>query len=177
MKKIYLLLLLVLPLSITSAQAQLGDWFKRKKEELAQKAKDKADQRINTSADNLLNKTDSVKIGFGKNKKKKQTKDTTELAYEETDNNDLQTGATVQPSNPTSAIENSNDAKCILATNIRSLAAKEKMENKLKELNGIYSINIDIRTGQLSIDYDKDESTYKNILKTISKAGFKAEKQ
>ncbi len=180
MKKISLLLLLGCLLAHGNLYAQFGDWFKSKKEELSQKAKDKADQRINNTADNILSKTDSLKIGSGKNKKKKIQEQNPEVEnsnHNDASNTTTATNNTSQTQAESITTATTNDNQCTIQTNIKSIAGKEKTENKLKEIDGVYSINIDIRTGKLLIEYDKEEATYKNILKVINKAGFKTENQ
>jgi len=77
MRGIYFALTVTLLSFSYQSHAQIGDWLKRKKEDLTQKAKDKADQRIYNSADSILSKSDSIRIGSGKHKKSKKDKEGT----------------------------------------------------------------------------------------------------
>ncbi len=69
------------------------------------------------------------------------------------------------------------DGATVIKTNIKCAAGKTKVINALKEMEGVFDVKIDIATGNLTIKYSSDGTSYTTVLSTINENGFDANGQ
>lgn len=65
----------------------------------------------------------------------------------------------------------------IIKTNINCETGKEKITNALKEMDGVFEVKVDIKTGRLALKYSSDGTPYTTIIETILNNGFDADGQ
>ena len=72
--------------------------------------------------------------------------------------------------------EITNDASHpVIKTSIRCEAGKVKVTKALKELDGVFEVKIDIKTGILKLHFSSDGTPFEDIIETILNAGFDAD--
>ena len=59
-----------------------------------------------------------------------------------------------------------------LQTNINCVDGRQNIESLLKEQNGVVSVKVDIKTGKLIMEYNKDDVSTDEINRIINNAGF-----
>ena len=162
MKKIFILMIVLF--CTKSNYAQFGkDLLDRAKES----AKRKTDQKIDQSIDKGLDKTDD--IGKKKKKKKKGEDAPAQTAGNET------TEAGTPAASSESSIAVGEGSETIIQTNITCAAGKKKAEETLKKQDGVFEAGVDISTGELTIRYSSDGTSYTTLLEIINKLGFDAD--
>lgn len=62
-----------------------------------------------------------------------------------------------------------------IKTNIACDAGKNKVITALKEMDGVFNVSVDTKSGILTIDYSSDGTPYTEIISTINKNGFDAD--
>ena len=77
---------------------------------------------------------------------------------------------------PVTTIPVENTPVTIIITNINCTAGKEIVEKILKSQDGVQSVQVDIKTGKLSLAYSSDGTPYSKIIKLINEAGFNADR-
>jgi copper chaperone CopZ len=65
----------------------------------------------------------------------------------------------------------------IIKTTVNCEAGKQKITNALKDLDGVFEIKIDTKTGRLALKYSSDGTPYTTIIETILNNGFDADGQ
>ncbi len=70
--------------------------------------------------------------------------------------------------------QETDPTKPTIKTNIKCEAGKTKVTNALKALDGVFEVNVDIKTGILKLHYSSDGTSLKDIVDEILKNGFDA---
>lgn len=73
------------------------------------------------------------------------------------------------------ATSNDNPVTTI-QTNINCEEGKKIIEQRLKSMDGVKTVAVDIRTGKLKIDYSSDGTSYTEIINLINDLGFDADR-
>ena len=66
----------------------------------------------------------------------------------------------------------SDASRPIFETNIKCEAGKIKVTKALKDMDGIFGVNIEVKTGLLKLYYSSDGSSFDDIIQTIRDNGF-----
>lgn len=82
----------------------------------------------------------------------------------------------MENTSPDEEIKNA-EGSTVINTNINCTDGKTSVTKALKQLEGVNSVAIDIRTGKLIINYSSDGTPYSEILSTINQSGFDANNQ
>jgi hypothetical protein len=160
MKLIKLLLAIVFFSLITNtANAQFKDWINRKKEEAKQKVNNKIDQKTSDGIDKAI---DAPEKAVKKKVDKKKNK--TEQAAEQAD------AAVAENTN----VETPAD-EVVIATNINCQAGKLKIEELLRDMDGVSSASVDTESGKIYLSAGGDKKIYDAAIELICKNGFKAD--
>jgi len=145
--------------------AQFGKRLKDKAKEAAErKANQKADEAINKGAD----KIDSVITG-----KKRESR--TDKSNKETSPSETTAGGSADSNSESAdATANSSYKEVIIKTNIRCETGKKKLEDILRDTDGVSSVMIDIDTGKLYLS-SENPAVPANTIDIIRQQGFEAD--
>lgn len=200
-KYLVTLSLTVLMLSSIDAQSQqkLNEWLKTKKEEAKTKVNTKIDQKSSAGIDNALNKPEEM-IKKKQEKKKANKSKVKNEVEKETASNEVEketvTNKVVKETNterinkftektvantPTKEeadpLADPNDPYYyknhpVIKTNIKCEAGKAKMLKVLKDLDGVFEVKINSKTGMLNLHYSDGGTSLKDIVEEINANGF-----
>ena len=159
----------------TNFNAQFSGWLNKKKDEMSQKVNDKINQKASQAMDKAVDAPEKV-LENKKNKKNKKSNDTSGTSGPDSS---ASTSATTPSGNSeTIQVENeipNENGQTIIQTNIKCENGKKSIINLLKKQDGVFKIDINIKNGELSMDYSSDGTPYTEIIKLINDNGFEAD--
>lgn len=175
MKKILSIGLLVfLMTACTNADAQkIKDWLNTKKQEAKEKANNKINQKTSEGIDKAI---DAPETAIKKKKEKKGKKNESaddpavQATEEESAANTEQNTAVVVPNEAPS-----ETGKLTIQTNIKCDLGKKKIVALLKKQDGVSSVELNTKTGEIVMAYNSDATSYSQFIKLINDNGFEAD--
>ena len=179
MKSLKILCTFILFIAITNtSNAQLRDWLNKKKDDAKQKVNNKIEQKTSSALDKVI---DAPEKAVTKKIEKKKVKN--ENANESNNSNEKTevTAKTEVEENttekkPVVTIEAPNDnGKTTIITNIKCDNGKKKVIALLKKQDGVKAVDVNIKNGDLSIEYSSDGTSYSTLIELINSCGFDAD--
>ena len=67
------------------------------------------------------------------------------------------------------------DRATFLIGGMTCAACAARVEKSLKKVNGVVNANVNLATNKASVEYSKDDTDIKSLIKAVEKAGYKAE--
>ncbi len=161
MKTVKILLLIALIFSTANtADAQIKDWLNKKKQEAKEKVNNKIDQKSSQGIDKAI---DAPETAVKKQKEKKKNK--SDQTREQADGTNIE-------NTPTETTVPTDEG--VITTNINCKEGKLKVEELLRDMDGVNGATIDTDTGKVYLSARGDKEIYNAAVELICKNGFKA---
>ena len=178
MKSFKILLTVIFLVAITSsADAQVKDWLNKKKAEAKEKAAAKIEQKSSEGIDKAVNAPETA---IKKKKEKKGKKEEAVAANADVESKAETAAGTKTKKEKSDPIEVVNEAPnengaTVILTSIKCEEGKKAIIKLLKKQDGVMKVDVNIKNGELSIEYSSDGTSYMDIIKLINETGFDAD--